>query len=172
MYIFLVSGVCVFLLFLHLVLPFFCDDCSKLLRPLSCILWEVAGDVTCAGKNTEQCRARLSVGRVWDREDRDREGTENRRGARIRDWVSLQVFLWLQPEVSQGRVPGPEAAAARAESGESNPRVQEGDRGTEAAGSRVAGGWQGDRKPEVARSGWVSQVGRGVKALGRRARVF
>lgn len=50
--------------------------------------------------------------------------------------------------------------------------MQEGHRGTEVAGSRVAGGWQGDRKPEVARSGWVSQVGRRVKAVGRRARVF
>lgn len=126
----------------------------------------------CREKHIEQCRAKLSVGRVWDREDRDREGTENRRGARIRDWVSLLVFLWLQPKVSQGRVPGPGAATARAESGESNPRVQEGHRGTEVAGSRVAGGWQGDREPEVARSGWVSQVGRGVKAVGRRAGVF
>lgn len=110
--------------------------------------------------------------RVWDREDRDREGTENRRGARIRDWISLEVFLWLQPKVSQGRVPSPEAATARAESGESNPRVQEGDRGTEVVGSRVVGDWQGDRELEVAGCGWVSQVGRGGKAVGRRAGVF
>lgn len=54
--------------------------------------------------------------------------------------------MWLQPKVSQGRVPSPEAVIARAESGESNLRVQEGDRGTEVAGSRVAGGWQGDRE--------------------------
>lgn len=106
----------------------------------------------CREKHTEQCRAKLSVGRVRDREDRDRQGTENRRDARIRDWVSLEVFLWLQPKVSQGSVPSPEAATARAESGESIPRVQEGHRGTEVAGSRVAGGWQRDREPEVARS--------------------
>lgn len=99
------------------------------------------------------------MGRVWDREDRDRQGTEKRKGARIRDWVSVEVFLWLQPKVSQGSVPSPEAATARAESGESFPRVQEGHRGTEVAGSRVAGGWQGDREPEVARSEWVSHVG-------------
>lgn len=104
------------------------------------------------------------MSRVWDREDRD--GTESRRGARRRDWVSLLVFLWLQPKVSQGRVPSPEAATARAESRESNPRVQGGHRGTEVTGSRVAGGWQGDGEPEVAKSGWVSQVGRGVKAVG------
>lgn len=126
----------------------------------------------CREKHIEQCRAKLSVGRVWEGEDRDREGTESRSGARIRDWASLEVFLWLQPKVSQGRVPSPEAVTARAESGESNSRVQEGDRGTEVAGSRVAGGWQGDREPEVARSGWVSQVGRGVKAERRRAGVF
>lgn len=100
------------------------------------------------------------------------ERGQSRRSARRRDWVSLLVFLWLQPRVSQGRVPGPEAASARAESRESNPRVQEGHRGTEVAGRRVAGGWQGDREPEVARSGWVSQVVRGVKAVGRRAGVF
>lgn len=103
MYIFLVWGFfgCFYFLVPSLFLPFFCDDCSKLLRPLSCILWEVAGEVTCAGRNhIEQCRAKLSVGRVWDTEDR--EGTESRRGARRRDWVSLLVFLWLQPKVSQG----------------------------------------------------------------------
>lgn len=57
-------------------------------------------------------------------------GIESRRGARIRDWVSLEVFLWLQPKVSQGRVPGPEAATARAESGETPRcrRVTEGQR--------------------------------------------
>lgn len=84
----------------------------------------------CGENHIEQCRAKLSVGRGWDREDRDRGGIESRRGARIRDWVSLEVFLWLQPKVSQGRVPGPEAATARAESGETPGcrRVTEGQR--------------------------------------------
>lgn len=97
------------------------------------------------------------MGRVWDREDRDRGGMENRRGARIRDWVSLEVFLWRQPKVSQGRVPSPEAANCKGRVW-GNPRVQEGHRGTEVVRSRVAGGWQRDREPEVASGGWVFRL--------------
>lgn len=134
-----------------LFLPFFCVDysgfsCSLRLLRLAHLhpAGSSQGSSSCREKHVVRCRARLRAGRV-----RDREGTEDRSDARTGEWVCLEVFLWLQPKISQGSVPSPEVAAAKAEPGESIPRAQEGRRGTEVGfcsggteqgGRRVAGG--------------------------------
>lgn len=94
--------------------------------------------------------------------------TEDRRDARTGHGVCLEVCLWLQPKISQGRVPGPVVAAARAEAGESilgGRRDAEGQRLAlvVAAWSRVAGD---DKEPRVGRAGRVSGAGGEAKAVG------
>lgn len=136
-------------------LPFFCVGYSGFSCSLQ-LLWPAHlhpagsgwGGGLCREKHIVQCRTRLQVGRVWDREDK--EGTEDRRDARTGDWVCLEIFLWLQPKISQGNVLGPEAVAARAEPGESIPGMQ-GD--TQRDGGQILQRWHG--------AGWQG-AGRGT----------